>query len=82
MLFTRKKQFDIIDPYLKEKKVPYHVTKKVLDKAYNNSSETNNIIVNDELFVSFTENFKYLGSWISYDLHDTFDVESRISKAN
>ena len=81
-MFTRKKQYDIIDPNLKEKKVPYHLTKKVLDKAYNNSSETNNIIVNDEFFVSFTENFKYLGSWISYDLHDTFDVESRISKAN
>ena len=53
-----------------------------MDKAYNNACEKNNIIVNDVFFVSFTENFKYLGSWISYDLHDTFDVESRISKAN
>ena len=53
-----------------------------MDKAYNNTFETDNIIVNDVFFVSFTENFKYLGSWISYDLHDTFDVESRITKAN
>ena len=81
-IFSSEEQFDIIDPSLKEKQLPYHVTKKVLDKTYNNACETNNIIINKIFFVSFTESFKYLGSWISYDLHDTFDIESRIFKTN
>ena len=39
-------------------------------------------IINDEIWVSFRQICKYLRSWISYDLHDTFDVASRISKGN
>ena len=44
--------------------------------------ETNDTIINDEIWVSFRQICKYLRSWISYDLHDTFDVASRISKGN
>ena len=54
-IFSSEDQSEIIDPSSKEKKVPYHVTKKVLDKAYNNTCETNDIIVNDDFFVSFTK---------------------------
>ena len=61
---------------MKEKKLPYHVTKQTMDKGYNNVYKTNDIIVNDDFFVSFSQIIKYFG------LHDTFDVESRISKAN
>ena len=82
IIFPSEEQSEIKHPSIKERENPYHVTKKALNKAYNNAYETNDIIVNDYLFVSFTHIFKYLGPWIYYDLYDTFSVESRISKAN
>ena len=30
----------------------------------------------------FYLNFLYLGSWISYDLNDEYDIKARIKKAN
>ena len=41
-IFSSEEQSVIIDPNLKEKKIPYHVTKNILDKAYNNTYETDN----------------------------------------
>ncbi|EJK73168.1 hypothetical protein THAOC_05224, partial [Thalassiosira oceanica] len=32
-------------------------------------------------FVTFTMHFKYLGSFISYNLRDDFDIDTRIKKA-
>ena len=45
--------------------------------------ETRDIKVADD-FVSFTKHFKYLnlGSYVSYNLRDDFDIESRISSAS
>ena len=42
---------------------------------------TGNIAVGDG-FVSFTKNFKYLGSLITSELNDAVDVEARIAQAN
>ena len=51
------------------------------DELYDHLEETRDIKVADG-FVSFTKHFKYLGSYISYNLRDDFDVESRISSAS
>ena len=56
--------------------------KEKFDKSYDNTEETQNFIVNETGFISFTNNFKYLESWISYDLNDRFDLEIIIMKAN
>ena len=48
------------------------------DKKYDNSPDT--AIINfKEGNVTFTRNFKYLGSYISYNLPNDHDVDSRIS---
>lgn len=50
------------------------------DLLYNQLAETQQIKV-AEGFVTFTKHFKYLGSFISYNLRDDFDVETRITAA-
>ena len=50
------------------------------NKLYDELDETRDIEVADG-FVSFTRHFKYLGSYISYNLRDDFDVDARIASA-
>ena len=47
---------------------------------YNLSPETAEVPMKDG-FVTYTENFKYLGSWISFTLRDDIDIERRIASA-
>lgn len=47
--------------------------KNIVDKAYDLANETTTIIMNENCFVSFTRNFKYLGTWITYDIYDDYD---------
>ena len=56
--------------------------KVITDKSYRKAEETRQLILNDLSFISFTRNFKYLGSWISYDLTDSYVILSRIKKSN
>ena len=56
--------------------------KLITDKIYANAKETQQLILKDFSYISFTPNFKYLGSWISYDLTDSYDILCRITKAN
>ena len=51
------------------------------DALYDDLEETKDICVADG-FVSYTKHFKYLGSYISYNLRDDFDVEARIAQAS
>ena len=44
--------------------------------------ENDNIIVQSVNFISFTKVFKYLGSWIEYNLCDEYDILQRIKKGN
>ena len=50
------------------------------DKQYDNSPNTA-IIKFKEGNVTFTRHFKYLGSYISYNLRDDHDVDSWIAAA-
>ena len=44
---------------------------------------TNRIILDEDgHFIDFTAHFKYLGSFISFDLTDDMDIDNRIAKAN
>ena len=52
-----------------------------MDKAHNKPEGKKNIAY-VKFFVSFTTDFKYLGLWISYDLHDNFDINKRLMQAN
>ena len=38
--------------------------------------------MNENRFTEFAQNFRYLGSWISYNLNDICDIDSRIKKYN
>ena len=51
------------------------------DKIYDDLEETQDLAIADG-FVSFTRHFKYLGSYISYNLRDDYDIESRIAAAS
>ena len=72
---------NLVDLEKKVKKNPLEKQKKFLEKSYNDAEETKKFVVHETGFISFTKHFKYLGSWISYDLNDLFDLEKRIMKA-
>ena len=55
---------------------------KKTEDCYNKAVETKDIIVDGNGFTSFTKFFKYLGSFISYDLSDEYDNKVRMKKAN
>ena len=55
--------------------------KIILNRYYDKSKCTDDII-GDFGFISFTKEFTYLGSIVSYDLDDYADVTSRIKKAS
>ena len=44
--------------------------KYLIDKQYAIAPETKTFIISGNQYISFTLIFKYLGSWISYDLDD------------
>jgi hypothetical protein len=58
-----------------------HVGKDTEGFIYDNLTETKNVPIADG-FISFTRTFRYLGSWISYNLRDDDDVNARIAAAN
>jgi len=49
---------------------------------YNNSSETNVIHLTDGFVDYCNNNFKYLGSHISFDLYDNFQINLRLAAAS
>ena len=55
--------------------------KNIIDRFYGKAFQTDDI-VDKYGIIMFTRNFKYLGSWISYDQYNNYDVEFRIKKAN
>ena len=55
--------------------------KNIIDRFYGKAFQTDDI-VDKYGIIMFTRNFKYLGSWISYDQYDNYDVEFRIKKTN
>ena len=59
------------------------MTPKQREELYWRSPTTNRINLNDDgEFIEFTAHFKYLGSYISFDLTDDMDIKNRITKAN
>ena len=53
------------------------------EELYWQSPTTNRIELDEEgTFIDFTAHFKYLGSFISFDLTDDMDIRNRITKAN
>ena len=56
--------------------------KDIIDGKYAIAPETETFSFDENRFISFTLNFRYLGSWISYDLNDIYDIDSRIKKTN
>ena len=67
----------------KKKKELYKQSARDLreDFLYDNHAETQRATVDDG-YVAFTKHFCYLGSLISYNLKDDFDISTRIKKAN
>ena len=53
-----------------KKKAPLKSMKYLIDKQYAIAPETKTFIISGNQYISFTLIFKYLGSWISYDLDD------------
>ena len=51
------------------------------EKLYNKSSGTDDVTM-DGGCVTYCIHFKYLGSYVSFNLRDDFDINSRISSAN
>ena len=51
------------------------------DRMYDDLPETQPIQVADG-FVTFTKHFKYLGSYISYNLRDDYDIQNRVLNAS
>ena len=57
------------------------VKRKRENEEYDKCEETNDVKVSDGV-ITFTQHFKYLGSWLSYWLGDDYDVAARIGNAN
>ena len=77
-----RETFTLVKAGKKEKIITSDRLKKIIDDCYEKAVETDNIIVQLVSFISFTKVFKYLGSWISYNLCDEYDILQRIKKAN
>jgi hypothetical protein len=67
----------------KKKKKLYRQSARDLreDFLYDIHAETQRATVDDG-YVAFTKHFCYLGSFVSYNLKDDFDISTRIKKAN
>jgi len=60
----------------------YTMSQQQREQLYWDSPTTKRIHIDDESFIDFTAHFKYLGSFISFDLTDDKDIKNRITKAN
>ena len=59
------------------------MTRQQREALYWQSPTTDRITLDDNgAFIDFTAHFKYLGSFISFDLTDDMDIRNRITKAN
>ena len=73
----------IFDPLAIEKRKPaFKQLSLTIEKYYHRSFKTKKCFLEDHGFISFTKFFKYLNSWISFDLSDEFDIDKRIKSAN
>ena len=45
------------------------------------SADTSPVYVNETGYVTYSDKFKYLGSYVTQDLSDTFDVKNRVLQA-
>ena len=72
----------IIDPGApKKKSIPLKKRKNIINRCYDKHMST--IDIKDDFgFITFTREFTYLGSMVSYDLDDFSDISLRIKKAN
>ena len=52
-----------------------------VDTSYNEANETNSIAVSDR-FVTFTKHFRYLGSFVSYNICDEQNVDGRLDSVS
>ena len=68
-------------PLEKEKAESEKAKVKREDEVYDTLDETKDIKVADR-FVSYTKHFKYLGSYISYNLRDDYDIDARLAAAS
>jgi hypothetical protein len=68
-------------PPKKPKKTFSTMNQKERENLYNTSPNTQRIKVADG-HVDFVKHFKYLGSYISFDLTDDYDINKRIAAAN
>ena len=55
---------------------------KIIEVYYDKDTETEDIIVDKDGFITFTKYFKYLGSFFSFILNEDHDIAERIKKAN
>ena len=51
------------------------------DKCYDNTQETQTIVLPDGGIITFCQHFNYLGNFIAYSLLDDFDIEHRLAQA-
>ena len=51
------------------------------DNLYDNCNKTQKVMVDGD-FVTYCKHFKYLGSWLSYNLCDDHDIDKRIASAS
>lgn len=73
----------VFDPLAKKKRKPsFKQMSRIIETYYDRSPKTKNYFLEVHGFMSFTKLFKYLGSCISFDLSDEFDIEERIKSAN
>ena len=63
------------------KQESYESRYKIEETNYDNLPETRLIVVKD-VFVTFFQHFKYLGSWISFSLPEDNDIMKRIASEN
>ena len=66
----------------KKKRTSLKKMKVITDKIYANAKETHQLILKKNSYISFTPNFKYLESLISYYLTDLYDILCRIKNYN
>ena len=71
-----------LDLIAKAKKKPLKNMKHIINRQYSIAPETEKVSLDENRCISFIPGFRYLGSWISYDLNDIFDIDSRIKKVN
>ena len=71
-----------LDLIKKKEKNPLKSMKSIIERQYSIAPETKTFVICKNRFISFTNFFKYLGPYISFDLDDIYDINSRIKKAS